>query len=97
MSWAVGNLRMRSIRLKFFLFSLFTTDAASESNANAVCKLPSGEGEGEASENSSSRGSDQIARRRLNREIVKMRLRVLTRFPQAREKRIVHEIRRPPA
>ena len=50
MSWAVGNLRMRSIRLKFFLFSLFTTDAASESNANKVCELPSGEEENERSE-----------------------------------------------
>ncbi len=34
-----------SIRLKFFWFLLFTTDAASECNANVVCKLPSGEEE----------------------------------------------------
>ncbi len=35
--------------------------------------------------NSTSGGSDQIARRRLKREIVKMRWRILTRFSQARE------------
>ncbi len=49
-SWAAGSLRMRKHPLKFFWFSLFTTDAASESNANAVCKLPSGEEENERSE-----------------------------------------------
>ena len=57
-----------SIRLKFFRFLLFTTDAAGECNANAVCKLPSGEEENERSEvkkNSSSRGNDQIACRAL--------------------------------
>ncbi|WP_297625993.1 hypothetical protein, partial [uncultured Rikenella sp.] len=30
------------------LVPLFSTDATSERNANAVCKLPSGEEEGEA-------------------------------------------------
>ncbi len=36
--------------LKSFWFFLFTTDAASEGNANMVCKLPSGEEENERSE-----------------------------------------------
>ncbi len=36
--------------LKFFWFFLFTTDAASERNANVVCQLPSGEEENEHSE-----------------------------------------------
>ncbi len=36
--------------LKFFWFFLFTTDAASEGNANVVCQLPSGEEENERSE-----------------------------------------------
>ncbi len=74
------------MRSKVFSVLLFTTDAASESNANAVCKLPSGEEEGEAKRNSSRPGNAQLARRRLKREIVKMRWRVLTRFPQARER-----------
>ncbi len=54
-----------SIRLKFFWFFLFTTDAASEGNANIVCKLPSGEEENERSEvkkNSSRRDRARPAR-----------------------------------
>uniref|UniRef100_UPI00272D4F6B hypothetical protein n=1 Tax=uncultured Rikenella sp. TaxID=368003 RepID=UPI00272D4F6B len=49
--------------LKFFWFSLFTTDAASESNANKVCELPSGEEENERSEvkkNSTSRNQRKV-------------------------------------
>ncbi len=41
---------MRKHPSEVFLFFLFTTDAASESNANIVCKLPSGEEENERSE-----------------------------------------------
>ena len=63
--WAEAAGGCVSIRLKFFWFSLFTTDAASEGNANAVCELPSGEEEGEANENSPSRGSAQTARHAL--------------------------------
>ncbi|WP_294591874.1 hypothetical protein [uncultured Rikenella sp.] len=57
-----------SIRLKFFWFFLFTTDATSEGNANKVCKLPSGEEENKRSEvkkNSTRPGNDQIARHAL--------------------------------
>ncbi|WP_304736198.1 hypothetical protein, partial [uncultured Rikenella sp.] len=48
--------------LKFFWFFLFTTDAASEGNANMVCKLPSGEEKNERSEvkkNSTLPGKDR--------------------------------------
>ncbi|WP_300400774.1 hypothetical protein, partial [uncultured Rikenella sp.] len=39
-----------SICRKSFWFFLFTTDAASENNANIVCKVPSGQEENERSE-----------------------------------------------
>ncbi|WP_300601551.1 hypothetical protein, partial [uncultured Rikenella sp.] len=49
--------------LKFFRFLLFTTDAASERNANAVCELPSGEEEGITKKNSTLQRAAQLNQR----------------------------------